>query len=198
MLIFLKKNSLNEWAVKRIKLIDEKGKKLYIQHPRGQEIDIVAIKLEDYPDVELYNLWEGNIVDNIDINITESCSVVGFPKGISTGGKFPIWKTGHVASEFELNHDDKPMFLIDASTREGMSGSPVYCVRTGHALVDGKLMSGESTIARFLGIYAGRVGDDIEIGRVFKSNCLNELMINYYNLANPYRFIPSNLNYNFT
>jgi len=190
-----KKGSLNEWNVKRIPLLDENGNKKYIEHPRGQEIDIIAIRIDNYPDVDLYNLWEANIVDNIDVDITDNCSIVGFPKGISTGGKFPIFKTGHVASEFEIDHDNKPMFLIDASTREGMSGSPVYCIRNKFASVGGALMGGTSSIARFLGVYAGRVGDDIEIGRVFKAHCVEEVIINYYKLINPYRFFGSPINY---
>lgn len=191
---FLKKGSIDEWIIKRIRLKNEEGKKLYIEHPKGQEIDIVAIKLEKYADVDFHNLWDGNIVDNIDVEVSENCSIVGFPKGISTSGKFPIWKIGHIASEFELDHDNKPMFLIDASTREGMSGSPVYCVRNKIASVGGKLMAGPDTISRFIGIYAGRVGTDIEIGRVFKTLCIEEIVTNYYNQITPYRFYETSTN----
>ncbi len=193
---FLKRGSLNEWMIKTIRLRDENGRIFYIEHPKGQEIDVVAIKLENYIDIDIYNLWEGNIVDNIDMDITDTCSIVGFPKGISTAGKFPIWKIGHIASEFELNHDNKPMFLIDASTREGMSGSPVYCVRNKFASIGGEMMTGTDSISRFLGVYAGRVGNDIEIGRVFKAECIEQILINYYNNINPYRFTGNNLNYN--
>lgn len=72
------------------------------------------------------------------------------------------------------------MFLIDASTREGMSGSPVYSVKNNFASFGSEFMAGPAAIPNFLGVYAGRIGDDIEIGRVFKTYCVDEVIKNYY------------------
>ncbi|KQM50099.1 trypsin-like peptidase domain-containing protein [Chryseobacterium sp. Leaf201] len=191
---FLKKGSISEWEPKRIDLIDENFKPTYLMHPRGNEIDVVAIKLPTFKDVEYFNIWEGVWEKQFDKDITDNCSIVGFPKGISTSGKLPIWKTGHIASEMQVDHDEKPQFLIDASTREGMSGSPVYSVKTGMINMDGKMMGGPGVAVNFLGIYAGRLGDDIEIGRVFKEKCLEEIIDNYYKkriLKNPFINYPT-------
>lgn len=191
---FLKKGSINEWIVKRIPLLDDNDKRLYLEHPKGQIIDVVAIKLDKFDDVDLFNIWEGTYSEEFNKDITDSCSIIGFPKGISTGGKFPIWKTGSLASEMELNHDGKPMFLIDASTREGMSGSPVYCTKNNIATFGSQFMVGPGLLLNFVGVYAGRIGDDIEIGRVFKGICVEEIIQDYYR-KNPPRYIPQKYNY---
>ena len=77
-------------------------------------------------------------------------SIVGYPRKITGVVNYPIWKTGHVASDIHA-HPDQKHFLIGAMTREGMSGAPVVT------------KSGGST---FLGIYSGRLPDEPEIGIV--------------------------------
>ncbi|WP_312176423.1 serine protease [Chryseobacterium sp.] len=191
---FLMKGKTDQWVQKRIKLIDENFNPTYLMHPKGNVIDVVAIKLPIFEDVEYYNIWDAVLKVRFDKEITDTCSIVGFPKGISTSGKLPIWKTGHIASEIEVNHDDKPQFLIDASTREGMSGSPVYCVKLGIISVNGAYFTGAGTAINFLGIYAGRLGNDIEIGRVFKEECLLEIFeyhldVNNFPKQNQFNYI---------
>ena len=181
---FLKKGSEREWVIKRIRLLDHDGNKLYTEHPNGPTINVVIIKIDNFDDVDLYFMGNDVSAELFDIEITNNVSIIGFPKGISTGGKFPIWKTGHIASEFELNHDNKPMFLIDASTREGMSGSPVYCINGLSTKVGSQIsMFHAITPINFLGIYAGRLGVDTEIGRVFRLEALDEV-IGHYNRLN--------------
>lgn len=84
--------------------------------------------------------------------------IIGFPFGMSAGECFPIWKTGHVASDPDLDMDSLPYFLVDATARMGMSGGPVilrlygpYETSTGHAMILG------NPPAKFLGIYSGRM-----------------------------------------
>lgn len=173
---FLKKGKTDEWIEKKIPLIDDKFQKTYLEHPKGRLIDVVAIKLPKYDDIDIHNAFGALTSVQFDKQITDACHIVGFPKGISTGGKLPIWKTGHIASEIEINHDEKPMFLIDASTREGMSGSPVYCFSKYSTTFNNLVHLGQvENYINILGIYAGRLGDDIEIGRVFKMTCLDEI-----------------------
>src|SRR5438552_14598300 len=59
------------------------------------------------------------------------------------------------------SHPDQKHFLVDAMTREGMSGAPVVT------------QSGGST---FLGIYSGRLPDEPEIGIVWRSTVVQELV----------------------
>lgn len=178
---FLKKGCTNQWIEKRIPLIDENFQITYIEHPRGRAIDVVAIKLPTYDDVDIHNAFDALIPEEFEKQVTDMCSIVGFPKGISTAGKLPIWKSGTIASELEIDHDDRPIFLVDASTREGMSGSPVYCISKGQTVIGNNIAIGLSEAPiNFLGIYSGRIGNDIEIGRVFKPSCLHEIFKQYY------------------
>jgi len=52
-------------------------------------------------------------------------AVLGYPEGMIGPGRSPIWKRGSMASEPKYNWRDKPGFLIDTATRNGMSGAPV-------------------------------------------------------------------------
>ena len=87
-------------------------------------------------------------------------SIVGYPRRIMGVVNYPIWKTGQVASDIHA-HPDQKHFLVDAMTREGMSGAPVVT------------QSGGST---FLGIYSGRLPDEPEIGIVWRSTVVQELV----------------------
>src|SRR5690242_7246944 len=49
--------------------------------------------------------------------------VIGYPQ--NTENFYPIWKSGTIASEPNLMPLGIPFFYIDATTRKGMSGSPV-------------------------------------------------------------------------
>lgn len=56
----------------------------------------------------------------------QTVSVVGYPLGFrDRANKLPVWKTGHIASEPDVDFDGDPRFLIDITGRPGMSGSPV-------------------------------------------------------------------------
>ncbi len=101
--------------------------------------------------------------------------VIGFPLGLAAAGKLPIWKTGHVASDIDINYDGKPIFLIDATTKPGMSGSPVVALVKGLRRTSTGWNLGGGEFIRFLGIYSGRIGDS-EIGRVWKPEVLDEIL----------------------
>jgi len=73
---------------------------------------------------------------------------------------YPIWKTGQVASDIHA-HPDQKHFLVDAMTREGMSGAPVVTQSDG---------------STFLGIYSGRLPDEPEIGIVWRSSVVQDLV----------------------
>jgi hypothetical protein len=84
-----------------------------------------------------------------------------------------LWKTGHIASEPESDFMGKPVVIVDATTRPGMSGSPVI-VR--EFAIDGIHVASN----RFVGIYTGRIGlndgRDSALGEVFKPKVIHEIM----------------------
>ncbi|MCQ8860087.1 serine protease [Plesiomonas shigelloides] len=114
------------------------------------------------------------------VSPAEPVSVIGFPFGMSTSGKLPIWATGFLAQELSLISEEDPVFLIDCRTRQGQSGSPVIAFRTsGHrTLEDNKISASlSSKVAwEFLGIYSGRVNAQSDLGKVWHVSALEALL----------------------
>jgi len=143
---------LGQWVQKEIDIIDRNRNKLWIEHERGKDIDVVVIPLETSSDVNFYNV-DLTLADfDLMLYPSEAVSIIGFPEGLTLGGKFPIWKTGHIASD--IDWDGKPAFLIDATTKSGMSGSPVIAKRVSiYQTSQGNTIG---NAVRFLGVYSGR------------------------------------------
>ena len=169
-------NTIGLWLLKTVRLKDENGKSLWIEHPSGRQIDVVAIPYVPSSDIYIRNLDLSTSKIPLKIYPSKEVSIIGYPLGLSAGGKFPIWKKGHIASEMDLNFDNKPVFLIDATTRSGMSGSPVVLRASGMAEMETSVTMG--TFTKFLGVYSGRLGNEAEIGRVWKPNVVEEVIAN--------------------
>ncbi len=165
---------LGQWTRVTETLYDEKNNKRWIEYQlNGKVVDIIALPLRNIPSIiKLYPLNLNTFNDSIIVIPGFSASIVGFPYGQSSDGKFAIWKTGHIASDFDLDSNGLPMFIIDATTRSGMSGSMVvlrmspYITRTG-------TNTGIGT--RFLGIYTAQSNQE-ELGYVIKPIALKALI----------------------
>jgi V8-like Glu-specific endopeptidase len=105
-------------------------------------------------------------------------SVIGFPFGQTAGGSYGVWATGFIASELAINFNNLPVQLIDSRTRPGQSGSPVIAHRNGGlvALDDGSSALHKGPVARFVGIYSGRINKKSDIGIVWKAYAIQELL----------------------
>jgi hypothetical protein len=110
--------------------------------------------------------------------------ILGYPKGLVKQGAFPIWKRGSIASEPLFNvMDNDPLILIDAVTRDGMSGSPVlYFGNEITDQYDRPTRVGEQAPSDpwLVGVYAGRegvTGKEVEmsLGRVWRRSLLDEI-----------------------
>ena len=101
-------------------------------------------------------------------------SVVGFPFGERNGGSFAVWATGFVATEPDIDHGGKPVFLIDCRSRHGQSGSPVILHHGYHAKAANSI--GFQVSSELLGIYSGRINEQSDIGIVWKSSVIVELL----------------------
>lgn len=170
------KDELGVWELFDEQLLnDNSGEKMWLEHPDGSEIDVVALPISISENVKV-NPLDLNL-SNTDLIITpsEPVSIVGFPYGQGSVGKFPIWKTGHIASDIDLDYDGKPVFLIDASTLPGMSGSPVIAKRIGMQTTSKGLIMG-GTSRKFLGIYSGRIQERSELGIVWKPEVLDSIL----------------------
>lgn len=62
------------------------------------------------------------------LRVATDVFVLGYPKGISGGGEFPIWKRASIATEPDIQLGTLPKMLVDTATREGMLGAPVIAV----------------------------------------------------------------------
>lgn len=180
LLIWHHGKQLGSWVRNKEDLYDEKGTQRWIEHGKKRAVDVVAlpIKKVGYDDVTLYpfdlSLADTDMVPEVAMPV----SIIGFPLGFTSAGFFPIWKTGHIASEPNIDYHGEPLFLIDATTRGGMSGSPVVLrMNAGYRTKQGKtIMSSSGYRTLFLGVYSGRLPRDSEIGRVWRPRLINEIL----------------------
>lgn len=100
---------------------------MWIEHKdRDKGIDIVAIPIELPEDAIVVTQKQLSLVDDINFEIGSDLFIVGFPYGFGAGDFFPIWKRGTVASEPLFKPEGLSRFYMDAFTKPGMSGSPVF------------------------------------------------------------------------
>ena len=89
-----------------------------------------------------------------------------------------MWSTGFVASEPDIDHGGRPIFLIDCRTREGQSGSPVIISRSSEGYLsyeDGSTVG--EFIPQLLGVYSGRINPESDLGIVWKARAVVDLLI---------------------
>src|SRR5262249_54395452 len=101
------------------------GTPAWLQHPKGQDIDVAVASAMLPADATAYELPRPGEASDMVLSVAMDCFVLGFPKNLSHGEILPIWKRASVATEPDIPHDNLPVFLIDTATREGMSGAPV-------------------------------------------------------------------------
>jgi hypothetical protein len=160
---------------------DGAGTQRWLEHPSDKAIDVAVLPLPPPDDLITYRPLEQALAHNgIVVEIAMPVCIVGFPLGLASAGMFPIWKTGHIASEPALNYGRQPVFLIDATTKPGMSGSPVLLRHYGPYRETGtagaKIALGPGGVTRWLGIYSGRIHGKSEIGRVWRPETVEEII----------------------
>lgn len=173
---FHAKGNLGAWKVVDLPLQDGEDKPLWLEHPLGKAIDVVAIPIEAVEGIDVHGL--DLALADVDIVPTPAMpvSVIGYPLGLTAGESWPIWKTGHIASDPDIDYEPgRPAFLIDATTRSGMSGAPVVLRLDSYRKRDGSQVLAGGTATKFMGVYAGRIHEDSEIGRVWRPFVLSEL-----------------------
>ncbi len=151
-----------------IPLYDKDKCPLWSEDPEFEKLktDIAALPIDlgrsdifcinDEPDFGLY--------DNMFTHVGFQCFVVGYPTLAVSGFMLPIWRSGSIASDPRVAIDGKPIFLLDAATGPGFSGSPVWRLQIGPtAFHDSSLPTGiridSDAVIRpsFVGVYAGRL-----------------------------------------
>jgi hypothetical protein len=177
------KPNLGEWLRLKLPLYRNNGEPYWIEHPKfGANADLVALNVKWENDVLCLPYYIETDADRVGMLVSpaEPVSVIGFPFGISTSGKLPVWATGFLAQELSLVTDEQPVFLIDCRSRQGQSGSPVIAFRTSgyRSIKEGRVSSTLSANEawEFLGIYSGRINPESDLGRVWHVSTLSALL----------------------
>jgi Trypsin-like peptidase domain len=158
---------------------DRSCSRRFWQHPDGPEVDVAVLKIpagpaKGWPVDESF--FDPNQNEQLQLWVTQSCIVVGFPQGLVDRSQpnhvLPIYKGAQIASEPYIDFQGKPLVIIDATTRPGMSGSPVFVPAPSHGIQ----LAGN----RFLGIYTGRLRDnpqceDSALGMVFRPRVITKI-----------------------
>ncbi|MDP9079295.1 MAG: serine protease [Bacteroidota bacterium] len=158
--------------------IDQSCIKFYNDAAKNNLMDVVAIPINDAIKIQLNNtvtLSSQNISADLLLAPSSELFIVGFPYDFAKFGVYPIWKRGTIASEPNLRNVNNSQFWIDATTRAGMSGSPVFFRGSSYATaMSPNTLSGQ--INTFLvGIYSAQ-NYQIEIGIVWDlHNVIEEL-----------------------
>ncbi len=101
--------------------------------------------------------------------------VIGYPFGEFGPGQTALWTRGTVASEYGT--PDAPFLLIDARSRQGQSGAPVVKFDLhGNLSPFGGIVSGVGPAYVLGGLYSGRINPQSDIGTVWKSETLIEIL----------------------
>jgi len=169
---------------------------LWFEHPtHGSEVDVAALPLVGFEDVPLatYDPW---LPRKVDLGVGDDVTVVGFPFGVNVVA-LAIWTRASIASEFDFEYDGLPLYLVDARTRDGQSGSPVVFFRTGAyfgkygeivlpnidstthprgPLGDDEPRPTGTITEEFLGVYSGRINVESDLGFVWRPSALREII----------------------
>ena len=153
------------------------GNREWIEHPTlASTADFVAFRVSEGTEIRLLP-YRTEYLLHLRTQPAQRVNVVGFPFGERTGASFAVWATGFIASEPEINHGGRPIFLIDCRTRESQSGSPViFHHDTKGMLTDEFEIQATTSTSWLLGIYSGRINSESDLGVVWKTYALAELL----------------------
>ena len=170
-------NVLGNYSIKQEELIAKNGAKLFIEFKSGNSIvDVVAIPIKDtISNIKLYPVNYKKTADSIVVTPTDRVFILGFPKGVKSAPAFPIWKSGLIASEPDIDQEGKPIIWVDIFGYGGMSGSPVYLITDKLLYKNGsssQLLGGSETI--FMGVFSHGMFD-ISTGALWKGTYLKKL-----------------------
>lgn len=158
-------------------LIDQNSNILYKEFTVGNEmLDVVAIPLKDtLGDISIYPVNFTKTADSLLLQPTDRLFVLGFPKGVRSAPFLPIWKSGLIASEPDIDQENKPIIWLDIPSFGGMSGSPVYLITDKLNFKNGgssNLIGG--TESYFLGVFSH--GQElINVGALWKASYLKNI-----------------------
>jgi len=172
---------------------------------KQSEIDVALIDISPYIEEIIKNpgtqdiylpttLSNTNLPENqpLSIDVTSDIIVASYPKGFYDKlNKFPIVKSGIIASAWGSHFNGLPIFQIDAQLFPGSSGGLVISKPTNIAMIDGSLKYNQTKQFVFLGVYSGefkwfeeinicgnivKMGNSYGLGNVWYSYLIPEII----------------------
>ncbi|MDX5365721.1 MAG: serine protease [Alphaproteobacteria bacterium] len=167
----------------QISLWEEWHYPLWLEHPQFDElrIDLAAfpVPVEDSKLIPAWHVADGDDFDLLSI-VGADIFVLGYPYKNYVGTMPAVWKRGSLASEPLISVDGRPMFLVDAASRPGMSGSPVFRHQFGPAVDKSMAIKLDNVVTtRFVGVYSGHLQsgvDELSLGFAWSSHLVEELV----------------------
>lgn len=172
-----------EKVSKDVPLYDNDERPLWLVHPvYRRKVDVIALPLAppdkgtDYCPINRLSR-ESELLLAIGMDVF----VLGYPFGAEAPG-FPVWKRGSIASEPELAPLTNNYFLVDTSSRPGMSGGPVIRRSWGIHVKeqDAVSMTGGSE-TKFVGVYSGRLKTkdplEVQLGMAWPAALISEIIM---------------------
>lgn len=144
---------LEKFTEYEMPLYDQRGHPLWLSSEEFPDADVVLVPLPRRP-LPLRVFTEDHTRADMKIRASFGATLLGYPYGFfDRRHLLPIWKTGHLATEPDVDFEGDPTFLVDVSAFPGMSGSPVLAVATGiYESQDGVMRTGR--VRKLLGIFS--------------------------------------------
>jgi V8-like Glu-specific endopeptidase len=136
----------------KINLYDENKSKKWLEHPdndvtvKNGIIDVIAVDISEIKEkLDTNYLWQrSHFISYAEPGLDTAINLLGFPLGFyDKKNHLPISKSGHMASVYNIDFNNRPRFLVDIYTNPGCSGGPVI-----YQLGSSNILSG-SFIGRF-------------------------------------------------
>lgn len=188
-IFYLHKDSKEPSAVKQVALplYSTAGTPLWEQSTEYPDADVILLPLPKsaFEGIAMYVFVDDHTRTDIRIRPTSGATLVGYPYGFSDiTNRLPVWKTGHVASEPQVDFQGRPAFLVDVSAFPGMSGSPVLAVANGIYEDEQEVMR-TGKVLRLLGVFSampvmrsqipGQSDISLQLGYVWKASLIADL-----------------------
>lgn len=167
---------LGDHIIKWERLLDDKGNPLWFQNKINNEmVDVVELPLHDTTNITIYPVPYQNIPpDSFAIAPTDRVFILGFPLGLKSAPFFPIWKSGLIASEPDVDQENKPIVWIDVASFHGMSGSPTYLILNEATTKSGSRMMFIGHQTYFMGVFSHGHPNQV-YGALWKSSFLKNI-----------------------
>jgi hypothetical protein len=142
----------------RFPLFTRDKKPIWLNSKEVPEADVAVIPIVSslVADAKVYGISEEWTKGAIRLRPTSAVTLIGYPYGFyDKKNCLPIWKTGSIASEPDVDFEGRPLLLIDVSAFPGMSGSPTFAIAHGSYEIDDSTVT-VGSVQKFLGIFASQ------------------------------------------